>query len=116
MILEFKVLELDENTKQFKSLKAIQERVKNSNYEFVNEFIVVGSESSDNIDYYKVQQLSDTGLVLIGGLKLDEISLIIPKSDFIWDGVTYTEIDIPKEYLDIDIIETIQNLNSVKEN
>lgn len=115
MILEFKVLELGKDTKQFKSLKAIHKRIKNPNREFVNEFIVVGSESSDNIDYYKVQQLSCKGLVLIGGLKLDEISLIIPKSDFIWDGVTYTEIDIPKEYLDIDIIETIQNLNSIKE-
>lgn len=36
----------------------------------------------------------------------------IQKSDFKWDRTTYVELDIPKIYLTIDIIDKIKELNS----
>ena len=52
------------------------------------------------------------GLSLIGGLGLEDTAYLIPKKHFEWDGSLYTEMDIPKKYLSVDVIENIQRLNS----
>jgi len=108
MLLEFKLFKMDEKSEAYIKLKAIYDRFPNPRHEFINEFIVVGEVTED--DCYKVLQLHEEGLSLF--YKIKEIAYILPKKDFIWDEITYTEIDIPKEYLDMDTIEEIQKLNS----
>jgi len=106
MLLEFKLYKASEESKLFKVI---------AQYNNANEFIIVGEEKIRNIEYFKVHQLTDEGLKLIGGLPLDEVAYRIEKSDLTplndGIGVDYTEMDIPKEYLTLDLIETIQRLN-----
>jgi hypothetical protein len=103
MFLEFQILELKESSRLYNSL------VKKGNK--TNEFIVVGEESEN----YKAQQMEDDGICLISGLSIDEFSLLIPKEDLkrkgVEVGIETVELDIPKKYLSLDIIENIQNLN-----
>lgn len=108
MNLNFRVVKLNEESKTFKNLKSVYDRISNPRSKFINEFIIVGEEDKN----YKALQLNEAGLSLIGDFKLDFISLTIPKKDFWWDGTLYTELDIPKERLNIDIIENILRLNS----
>lgn len=81
-----------------------------------NEFIIVGEEElSEDYDCFKAHQLDDNGLSLIGGLDIDEFSLLIPKKDLKIKkdvGIISCELDIPKEYLTLDIIDNIRKLNS----
>lgn len=108
MNLEFKLYKANVESKLFKVI---------SKYNDSNEFIIIGEEKIEDKDYFKVHQLTEKGLVLVGGLPLDETAYSIekaglkPLNDGI--GIDYTEIDIPKEYLTMDLIETIQRLNSL---
>jgi ADP-heptose:LPS heptosyltransferase len=108
MILEFKLFKLKEDSRLFKLINKITK---------LNEFIIVGEEKVEDKEYYKIHQLTENGLQLIGGLPLDEVAYSVEKSDLIPTneggiGIDYTEIDVPKEYLNMDLIETIQRLNS----
>lgn len=111
MKLEFKLLKINEKNRLFKQL---------SNFNKNNEFVAVGEETIEGNKYLKVVQLIDgedgsTGLKLIGGLKLDiaaysiEKNELKPKGDGV--GIDYLELEIPKEYLTLKLIETIQMLN-----
>lgn len=102
MVLDFKIFKLNEN-------HSIWEMTKNKN----NEFIVIGEMN----DYYKVHQLEEeSGLVLIKGLTLAQLALYVKKEDLTldFDGISYetTQLDIPKEYLDLDTVEDILRLNN----
>lgn len=108
MNLNFRVVKLKEESKNFNRLKSAYNRISNPRSKFINEFIIVGEEYKN----YKVLQLTEEGLNLIGDFKLDFISLTIPKKDFLWDGTLYTVFDIPKERLSIDLIDNIIRLNS----
>ena len=108
MNFNFRVVKLNEESKTFKSLKSVYDRISNPRGKFINEFTIVGEDGKN----YKALQLNETGLNLIGDFKLDYISLIIPKKDFWWDGTLYTELDIPKERLNVDLIDNIIRLNS----
>jgi hypothetical protein len=107
MFLEFKLYELKETSKLYNSL------VKKENNP--NEFVVVGEE----LENFKVQQIEgageDIGITLLDGLSIEEFSLLIPKEDLKFKGdgvgVEITELDIPKKYLSLDIVENIQRLN-----
>ena len=108
MKLEFKVVSLGENTKTYKNLKSCYDRIANPRHEFRNEFIIIGEDG----EYFKALQLHEEGLSLIGGLGLEDTAYLIPKKHFEWDEGLYTEIDIPKKHLSVDVIENIQRLNS----
>jgi len=43
-----------------------------SKHNNLNEFIIVGEEIIDNKEYYKLHQLNEDGIRLLGGLKIDE--------------------------------------------
>ncbi len=108
MILEFKVCQLKKKSKQYKNLI---EDMNNS-----NEFIIVGEELLGDLDCFKVLQNSEKGICLLGGLKIDEAALLITKDEIELkgDGIgcELLEMDIPKEYLTLEIIENIQRLNA----
>lgn len=106
MNLSFNVHELKETSILY------NEKIKEN-----NEFIIVGEEKlSDDYDCYKAHQLGEDGLCFLGGLNIDEFSLLIPKNDLQSkrDSISSSlyEIDIPKNYLTIEIIENIKRLNS----
>lgn len=104
MNIEFKIYELKEDSKQYNTL------VEKPNAP--NNFIIVGEENN----WYKAHLIDERGLCLIDGLTVDEFSLLINKNDLKIkaDGfsVEILEIDIPKKYLTMDIIENIQRLNA----
>lgn len=107
MVLEFKVHQLKEESKSYKRMVADANKP--------NEFIIVGEEMFTDLDCYKVQQMDEKGLCLIGGLTIEEFSLLVQKCDLIPKpglGYEIMVIDVPKEYLTIEIIENIQRLNS----
>lgn len=108
MKLEFKVVSLGEDTRTYKNLKSCYDRTPNPRHEFKNEFIIIGEDE----EYFKALQLHEEGLSLIGGLGLEDTAYLIPKKHFEWDESLYTEMDIPKKYLSVDVIENIQRLNS----
>lgn len=108
MDLEFKVYELKEDSGIYKM--AVVDAKK------PNEFIIVGEELvGGKLDCYKVQQLEDQGIKLLGGMKIDEAAYSIEKNQLKLKGddISFesTEIDIPRKYLTMKIIETIQRLN-----
>lgn len=103
MILEFNIYKLKQESKMYKRL------VEKDNG--INEFIIIGEED----EYFKVQQLYENGLIMIGGLKIDESAYHVLKSDLenkVELGWEIQEIDVPREYLTMDIIENIQRLNN----
>lgn len=111
MKLEFKVFKLKEESQSLKYIKNRIERLKKDGklkYNLKNEFIIVGEEN----EYYKVQQLHENGLTLVDGLDIEELSLRLLKKELEWDGVTFTILDIPKKYLNIDIVDNIKIINS----
>jgi hypothetical protein len=83
-----------------------------------NEFIIIGEKMVEGYaDCYKALPISDDGLKLISALTLGEQTMAIPKSDLQLKnddlpGIEIQELNIPKEYLDMEIIEDIQRLNS----
>lgn len=108
MNLEFKIYKLKEDSSFFKII---------SKFNDPNEFAVIGQETIEGKEYFKALQLFDGGLKLIGSLKLDKLAYSIPKDDMIayspdGIGVEYTEMEIPVEYLTLDIIENIRILNA----
>lgn len=108
MKLEFKVVSLKEDTRAYQNLKSCYDRIPNPRHEFRNEFIIIGEDE----EYFKALQLHEEGLSLIGGLGLEDTAYLMPKEHFEWDESLYTEIDIPKKHLSVDVIENIQRLNS----
>lgn len=109
MNFEFKLYKLKETATLMKTLNKAKELYKTN---FPNEFIVVGKEK----DELKVVQLINEGIRLINGLKLDQISYTVSQNDIeglcsAGIGTDYVVIDIPKKYLNIDIIEVIKELN-----
>jgi hypothetical protein len=103
MLLEFKLYKVNTESRLFKII---------AKYDNSNVFIVVGEHK----EYFKVHQLTKKGLCLVGGMPLDGVAYSIKKTDLTLStdgfGVDYTELEIPKEYLTVDLIETIQKLNS----
>lgn len=104
MILEFKIYKLKQESKLYKRV------VEKDNG--LNEFIIIGEED----EYFEVQQLYENGLIMIGGLKIDESAYCVLKDDLenkVELGWEIQEIEIPREYLTMDIIENIQRLNKI---
>lgn len=114
MKLEFRAVELKEDSKWLEKIKKQIEVLRANNnlrHEMRNEFIIVGEVNIENEEYYKVNQLNESGLSTFGGLDLATIALTIPKKEFNWDGETFTILDIPKENLTVDVIDNIKRLN-----
>lgn len=80
-----------------------------------DDFIIVGEESLNETPYFRAHKLDDAGLKVIGGLNLIDTALYIEKSKLSVSkdnlGYEIVELNIPGEYLTIDIIENIQKLN-----
>lgn len=82
-----------------------------------NEFVVIGEEIvKDYADCYKVLYAPDD-MNLVSALTLEEQSLRIPKNELElkeddFPGIETQEMNIPKEYLTLDIVEEIQRLNT----
>ncbi len=108
MVLEFTVYELKETSTFYNTI------FKGGNRP--NEFIVVGEETNG---FLKLQQVEDYGICFLGDLPIDEFALILPKEDLQIKnkgfGTEVIEFDIPKKYLSLDIIETIQRLHSASD-
>ena len=104
MNLEFNLYELKEDSRQYNTLVVKPNAP--------NNFIVIGEEK----DWFKAHLIDDRGLCLIDGLNVDEFSFLINKEDLKLktDGFSreILEMDIPKKYLTVDIIENIQKLNA----
>lgn len=106
MKLEFNLYKAKENSYLMNLMS------KKANNNMVNEFIVIGKCG----DRVKALPLNENGLRLIGGLKIDEFALRINKTDLeplssTGIGIDSIELDIPKEYLTMDIIEEIEKIN-----
>jgi hypothetical protein len=108
MLLEFKVYQLKEGTRTYDSFVKISNKP--------NDFIIVGEEKlSKDYDCYKVQQVYENGICMLGGLMIDEAALLVKKDELELKGdIGYEtqEFDIPKKYLTMDIIENIKRLNA----
>lgn len=108
--LEFKTYQLKEGTRNYNQLI---EKGK-----LHNEFIVVGEESvKDYGECFKALPSSNEGIKLISVLNLREQAMTILKEELQLKkddlpGIETQELNIPKEYLTVDIIEDIQRLNS----
>lgn len=114
MKLEFRLMKLKENSKFLEIMREQTEKLRANNnlrHEIKNEFIIVGERNIENEEYYKVNQLNENGLSTFGDLDLAFVSLTIPKKEFIWDGETFTVLDIPKKNLTVDLIDDIKRLN-----
>lgn len=100
MNLEFKVYELEPKTNIGKLLKK----------QGIKELIIVGIENN----VYKMHDIKD-GPLLIKGLSILDTAFVVPKEDLKLKGDEIShetcEMDIPKEYLSMEIIEEIQRLN-----
>lgn len=109
MILEFKLYKVKETSTAYRNFLK-----DNNNF---NEVIIVGERFlSKDYDCYRVIQFTDgKNLKLINGLKLDELGFLIKKDDLeltLDCGYESVGLDIPKNYLTMDIIEDIQRLNA----
>lgn len=109
MVLEFKTFVLKEGTSSYNQLV--------KKMKLHNEFIIVGEEKvKDYGECFKVLPSSDEGIKLLPVDLLDQAMTILKKElelkkdDF--PGTETCEIDIPKKYLTLDIVEDIQRLNS----
>ena len=114
MILEFRVLSLKQNSKELQKMEERLSRLRNENnlrHEMKNEFIIVGEQTVDGKEYFKVNQLNKEGLSLFPDIDIADVSLTVPKEELEWDGSLYTEIDIPKENLSVDTVDNILKLN-----
>lgn len=118
MELEFKAVKLNKDSIWLEKLQKYDNQdlklgqVKDLKNEFNNEFIIVGEDEIKEEEYFKVHYITQNGLVLFGGVDIVTMSLLIPKKEFVWDGESYTVIEVPKEFLNLDIVENIQKLNS----
>lgn len=116
MKLDFRLLKLKEDSRYLATLKgvhsiatAINDNLSDKPFiEFRNEFIAI----KENDGNYEVHQLCEKGLGIIGGNKLDSLTIKIPKEEFLWDGATCTRIDIPKDLLTLDLVEEVLNTNA----
>lgn len=108
MKLEFKVYQLKDDSKMYEQLVTKSGEV--------NEFAIVGEEKlSDDYDCYKVQQLGKNGIVLVGGLTIEQFSFLVKKDELELKsglGIEIQEFEVPRQYLTIEIIENIQRLNA----
>lgn len=107
MKFEFKLYEIDTKSK-------IWEQIIKNNPGQPNDFIIVGEEDK----CYKAHHLSEKGIVLIPGIDICKFCLRIPKDVLKPQGEgryfsELIELDIPKEYLTMDIAEDIQRLNQI---
>lgn len=106
MNLEFKLYEVNEESKSFNMLK-------NSIPNIKNDFIIVGEDEN----FFKLINVGSEEIKLIKGLNIEEIAYLFDKSDVKLQGNNiYTdtiELDIPQEYLSMEIIENIKKLNKI---
>ena len=114
MKLNFKNINLKEDSKCLKRLKEAEEKaIKNNNSngaKGLNEFIIKKEKNIEGVPHLKVLQLMNNGLHTFG-MPLDMVAYSFPKEQFQWDGVTYSQFDINKECLTVELIDTIQKLN-----
>lgn len=105
MNLEFKIYRLKKDSETYK-------RFKKKINKFNNNFIIIGETK----DVYMTHNLTDRGLLLINGLGLEECSFLIPKKEMelVSDNCSFmsTELNIPKNKLNLDLIDNILRLNS----
>lgn len=112
MNLEFKTYSLKKESRCYKMIVEDSKKL--------NEFIIVGEEvigsGEKALDCFKVHQLDEKGITLLGGLNIDESAFLIEKKDLElkkdkFPGVEIQEFDIPMEYLTKRIIKNIKRLN-----
>ena len=101
MKLEFDIYKVKEECKLNAFLQSIGE----------SEFIVTGKELIEDEEHYLLQELNEDGLRLVKGLNIQMTSYRIPKRFLVKKEFESVELDIPKDYLTMDIVEEIQELN-----
>lgn len=112
MKLEFNLCKISKESRVYKMLS------KEEN--FVNEFISVGEEVTDGVHYILIHPVDkEKGLVLVGGIPIDEFALHIKREDInlINDSGAFecVEFDVPKEYLSVKSIDNIIKINDLED-
>lgn len=108
MLLEFKICKITEDSVLYTLLI--------EKYNQPNEFIIVGEEENAGVEFYQLQHVSVDGIKLLSGIKINKAAYLAEKKEVILpskNDFISTELDIPKEYLTMDIIENIQRLNEL---
>lgn len=114
MKLEFNICKISEESRIYKMLS------KKEN--FINEFIAVGEETTKNGEHYILIHPIDKekGLVLVGGISIDELALGIKREDISLKNdcigaVDCAEFDIPKKYLSVKSFDNIIKINDLED-
>lgn len=110
MKLEFKLYQIKQGTRSYKNL--IEKGL------IPNQLIIIGEEKiNDEIDTFLVKPMLDNQIKIFEGMKINECTMNIKKDELELckdGGCSYqiAELDIPKKYLTMSIIEDIQRLNN----
>ncbi|MDU2266141.1 MAG: hypothetical protein E6583_07520 [Clostridium sp.] len=106
MKFEFKLYEIDENSRMWGKITKLDVNAP-------NDFIVVGEQEG----FLKMHHVTSKGISLIPGINLDESAYLFDKSEVKLQGdgiyIDSMQFDIPREYLNMDIIESIKRLNEI---
>lgn len=106
MDIEFNVYKLKKDSptyQQWSNQKYMQQ-------ELDREIVIVGEEMLGDKLYLKGCTIGEDGLCLIGGLMLSDMGYLIPEEDL--ERTQFVSgYDIPKKYLNIEVIEDIQRVN-----
>ncbi|MDB2049609.1 hypothetical protein [Clostridium perfringens] len=100
MKIQFNVFKIDNMASYFNDLSTTR------------EFIPVGKKKVGNEECYLVHAIDEQGIRLINGLNIQESAFMCPKKELVKKDYERAELDIPKEYLTLGIVEEIQNLNN----
>ncbi len=88
---------------------------------FQNKFIAVGKEKNKDEQYIMIHPIDkEKGLVLVGGIPIDDFALRVKRKDISLEvdeigGIECVEFDIPNKYLSVKSIDNIIKINDLED-
>lgn len=107
MDLDFKICRIKQGSKSYD----IWSRMGSLKDDTDSDMILIGEEYIDKERNYQLIPIEDDSVKLISGLNLTDTAYLIPVEDVILSNKKYS-FDIPKEFLDLDIVDNIHRINS----
>ena len=107
MNLDFKLCKIKKDSKSYD----IWSRMGSLRADKDLDMILIGEEYIDKERNYQLIPIEDDSIKLINGLSLTDIAYLVPVDDTIISNRKYG-LDIPKEFLDLDIVDNIHKINS----
>lgn len=108
MDLDFRLCSIKKDSKSYD----IWSRMGSLRDDIDSDMILIGEEYIDKERNYQLIPVEkDTSIKLIKGLSLTDIAYLVPVEDTVISNKKYT-LDIPKEFLDLDIVDNIHKINS----